>query len=281
MTPDTILRWYRELIARNYDGAARRGRGRPKTALVIQGLVVRIARENPSWGYTRIRGALRNLRHEIGRNTIKRILFEHGLEPAPSRGKGMAWETFIKAHLGVIAAADLFTVEVLTLTGLFRYFVLFVIDIQTRRVEIAGIVRQPYGAWMNRIARNLTDPVDGFLQGTRYLLTADFVEILGVAGVKCVKLPARSPDLSAYAERFALSIKSECLDKLVPLGERHLRLAISEYVAHYHLERNHQGLNNQLITTPALSGMPADDHAPVVRHERLGGRLSFYHRRAA
>ena len=125
MTPDTILRWYRELIADKYDGTARRGSGRPRTASSVRELVVSFAAENPSWGYTRIRGAVRNLGHVLGRNTIKRSLLEHGLEPAPARGKRMPWKTFLKAHLGAIAAADFFTVEVLTLAGLVRYFVLF------------------------------------------------------------------------------------------------------------------------------------------------------------
>jgi hypothetical protein len=120
VTPDTILRWYRELIAKKYDGTApRKGSGRGTTALP-QRLVVRFATENPGWGYTRIRGALRNLGHELGRNTIKRILADHGLEPAPKRGKTMRWKTFLKAHFGVIAATDFFAVEVLTLGGLVR-----------------------------------------------------------------------------------------------------------------------------------------------------------------
>jgi putative transposase len=155
-----------------------------------------------------------------------------------------------------IAAADFFSVEVLTLTGLVRYLVLFVIDLQTRRVQIGGVVRQAYGAWMVQVARNLTDGVDGFLIGKRYLIhdrdplfTDEFRGVLAAAGVKCLRLPARSSDLNSIAERFVLSIKSECLSKLVPLGESHLRRAVSEYVAHYHLERNHQGLDNRLITT--------------------------------
>ena len=118
MTPATILRWYRELVARKYDGSARRGVGRPASAASVQQLVVRFASENPSWGYTRIRGALANLGHEIGRNTIKRILKDHGLGPAPSRRARMSWKTFLKAHLGVLAATDFFSVEVLTFTGL-------------------------------------------------------------------------------------------------------------------------------------------------------------------
>jgi len=285
VTPETILRWYRELIAKKYDGSSRRGTGRPGTRHTVQELVIKFASENPGWGYTRIRGALRNLGHALGRNTIKRILVEHGLDPAPTRGKRMPWKTFLKAHLGVIAATDFFAVEVLTLTGLVRYFVLFVIDLETRRVQIAGIVRHPHGLWMEQVARNLTDHVDGCLKGMRYLIhdrdplfTDEFRHILRSAGVKSLKLPAQSPDLNAYAERFVLSIRSECLNKLVPLGERHLRLAVIEFVEHYHLERNHQGLENQLIMKAAR---PANDSSPVVRRERLGGLLNFYHRRAA
>jgi putative transposase len=117
LTPDTILRWYRQLIAAKYDGTAERGAGRPRTAVPVQDLVVKFATENPGWGYTRLRGALGNLGHVIDRNTIKRILNEHGLQPAPERRKRMPWKTFIKAHLGAIAAMDFFTVEVLTLAG--------------------------------------------------------------------------------------------------------------------------------------------------------------------
>jgi transposase InsO family protein len=289
VTPDTILRWYRELIAKKYNGVSRRGRGRPGTAASLQRLVVQFATENPGWGYTRLRAALRNVGHELGRNTIKRIVLGHGLDPAPKRGKTMPWKTFVKAHLGVIAATDFFTVEVLTLTGLVRYVVLFVIDLESRRVQIAGLVRQPHGAWMKQVARNLTDDVDGFLKGKRYLIhdrdplfTRDFRDLLRVANVEWLKLPAHSPNLNAFAERFVLSIRSECLNKLVPLGERHLRLAVSEFVEHYHIERNHQGLDNRLITTPAS---PANDNVgiagPIERRERLGGLLNFYFRRAA
>jgi len=285
VTPDTILRWYRELIAKKYDGTARRKTARPANSRDVRQLVVRFAKHNPGWGYTRIRGALHNLGHSLGRNTIKRILKEHGLDPAPSRGRQLPWKTFLKAHLGVTAATDFFTVEVLTLTGLVRYLVLFVIDLETRRVQIAGIVPQPDGRWMKQIARNLTDSVDGFLKGKRYLIhdrdplfTDEFRGVLEDAGVTCLRLPARSPNLNAYAERFVLSIKSECLSKLVPLGERHLRLAVTEFVEHYHLERNHQGRDNRLLTKPAT---PANDNSPVLRRERLGGLLNFYFRRAS
>ncbi len=258
VTPDTLLRWYRQLIARKYDGSKTRRPGRPKTAAHIEGLIIRMARDNPRWGYTRIRGALHNLGHEIGRNTIKRILLENGFDPAHFRGKGMSWKTFLKAHWGAIAATDFFSVEVLTRTGLVRYFVLFVIDLETRRIQIAGIVPQPNGTWMSQIARNLTDAEDGFLNGTRYLIhdrdplfTRAFRELLKLYGVEPVKLPARSPNLNAYAERFVRSIKSECLAQIIPLGERHLCQAVKEYSEHYHIARNHQGLDNELIEEPS------------------------------
>jgi putative transposase len=191
VTPDTILRWYRRLIARKYDGSKRRGPGRPRTAEAIAELVVRMATECPTWGYTRIRDALHNLGHEIGRNTVKRILLEHGIEPAPERSKRMPWKTFLKAHWDVLAAADFFTVEVLTLGGLVRYSVFFVMELKTRRVQIAGLSCQPCEAWMKQIARNLTDAVDGFLTGKRYIIldrdplyTAAFRRMLKGSGVK-------------------------------------------------------------------------------------------------
>jgi putative transposase len=221
--------------------------------------------------------------HEIGRNTIKRVLLEHGFDPV--RKRGMSWETFLKAHWGAIAATDFFSVEVITRSGLIRYFVLFVIDLKTRRVEIAGIIQQPEREWMKQIARNLTDCEAGFLNGSRHLIhdrdplfTRSFCEILNSSNVETVKLPARSPNLNAYAERFVRSIKSEYLAQIIPLGEQHLRHAVKEYTEHYHVERNHQGLDNRLIDEQ--QGV-VDMNSAVARHERLGGVLSYYERRAA
>jgi len=145
VTPDTILRWYRRLIAKKYDGSAFRSRGLPTTPKQIPELVVRMAEENPRWGYTRIRDALANLGHEIARNTVKRILQDHGIEPAPERGRRTPWKTFLQACWEGMAAADLFTVEALTLAGLRRYLVLFVLELKTRRVKTSGIHHQPYG----------------------------------------------------------------------------------------------------------------------------------------
>ena len=208
VTPDTILRWYRRLIARKDDGNARRRRGRPITPREVADLVVRMAVANPRGGYTRIRGALANLGPDIARNTVKRILHDHGIEPAPEWVRRTPWKAFLQAHWDGLAAGDLFTVEVLTLAGLKRYLVFFVIERETRRVTIAGIHPQPGGAWMEQQARNLTDPVDGCLRRARPLIhdrdplyTRVFGEILESAGVQPIRLPPKSPNLNAYAER--------------------------------------------------------------------------------
>ena len=244
-----------------------------------------MARDNPRWGYTRIVGAMKNLGHEIGRNTVKRMLAEAGISPAPERRRGMSWKSFLRAHWEAIAAADFFTVEVLTLHGLRRYLVFFVIELKTRRVEIAGIVHQPDGEWMMQVGRNLLDAAEGFLLRKRYLIldrdplyTAAFRRLLRDANVKPLRLPARSPNLNAYAERFVRSIRGDCLNHVVLLGEQHLRTVVREYVAHYHTERNHQGLGNALV---ALLPAVAIAKGAVQRRRRLGGLLSYYHREAA
>jgi transposase InsO family protein len=196
----------------------------------------------------------------------------------------MSWETFLRAHWGAIAATDFFSVEVITRFGLVRDFVLFVIDLETRRVEIAEILPRPDGVWMSQVARNLTDCEDGFLNGTHYLIhdrdplfTASFREVLKSSGVETVKLPTRSANLNAYAERFVRSIKSECLAQIIPLGERHLRHAVKEYTEHYHVERNHQGIGNRLVDDQRAV---LDSSGRIERRERLGGLLNYYCRAA-
>jgi transposase InsO family protein len=283
VTPDTIIRWHRELIARKYDGSKQRKSGRPRVMQAIRDRCVMMATENPSWGYSRIEGALANLGHRVGRSTIRRILKEHGLEPAPQRH--MPWSVFLRAHWEAIAATDFFTVEAWTLRGLVRFHVFFVIDLSTRRVEIVGITDQPNGAWVTRVTRSLVDGIDCFLLKHRYLIhdrdplfTGQFQSLLRSVGVEPVKLPPRSPNLNAYAERFVRSIKEECLSKIIPIGERHLRLAVEEFAEHYHLERNHQGLGNRLI-----EGEAEAETEPVMQiesRERLGGILRSYHRAA-
>jgi putative transposase len=284
VTPDAILRWYRLLIANKYAGSQKRGPGRPRTNPDRAALIVRMAQENPTWGYTRIRGGLQHLGYCIARNTIKAILKNHGIEPAPDRRTKTSWKTFLAAHWDGLAATDFFTVEVLTLRGLVRYVVFFVMKLKTRTGEIAGITRQPDESWMTQIARNLTDPHDGFLRDVHHLIldrdplyTAAFQGLLRDSGVTLVRLPARSPNLNAFAERFVESIRAECLARIVPLGEGHLRAAVRAFIDHYHAERPHQGLGNTLIATKTRDV----GHGPVRCCERLGGVLKFYDRTAA
>ena len=247
--------------------------------------VVRMAVENPQWGYTRIRGALSNLGHEIARTPVKRTRHDHGIDSAPERSRRMPGKTVLQAHGEGRTACDRFTVEGLTLAGLPRDLVCFVIALPSRRVPLAGIPPPPYGAWMEQMARNLTDPVDGCLRRARSLMhdrdpldTRVFGEILEGGGVQSIRLPPKSPNLNADAERFVRSMQEEWLSRVVPLGEGHLRLLVGEYVEHDHRERNHQGLDNQLLQRPPP---PVSLAADVQRRERLGGLLNFYHREAA
>ncbi len=285
VTPETLLVWHRKLIAQKYDGTTHRSPGRPRIAGAIEALVVRMAEENRDWGYRRIEGALSNLGHEVARSTVAQILERHGLEPAPERSRKTTWKEFLSRHWDLIVATDFFTVEVWTRRGLRRFLVLFFMDLSTRKVEIAGIAQAVNGLCMSQIARNLTDAEQGILTGKRYLIhdrdplyTAEFLTLIAQAGVESVKLPPRSPNLNAYAERFVRSIKESCLDRIIFFGEESLRTAIQNFVAHYHSERNHQGLANQLIS-PEPGHL--DNAAEVQRRQRLGGMLNYYYRAAA
>jgi transposase InsO family protein len=244
-----------------------------------------MAEENRDWGYRRIQGALSNLGHKIARSTIADILERHGIEPAPERNRKTTWKEFLSRHWELIIAADFFTVEVWTRRGLQRFTVLFFIELSTRKVELGGIALAANGLWMSQIGRNLTDAVDGILVGKRYLIhdrdplfTAEFLNMLGDSGVKSVKLPPRSPNLNAYAERFVRSIKESCLERLILFGEGSLWKAVHEFLAHYHRERNHQGLRNRLITPDTRL---AASSGPIRRRERLGGMLNYYYHDAA
>jgi putative transposase len=164
VTPDTLLRWHRQLIAEKYDGTQAKKRvGRPSVMLEIRRLVVRMAEDNSTWGYTRIKGALMNVEHEVGRTTIARILKEEGIDPVPDRT--MKWSAFLHAHWEVIVATDFFTVEVWIKRSLVRFHVLFIIELASRRVEVLGIIPGPDGVWMEQMARNATDGFSGFLLG--------------------------------------------------------------------------------------------------------------------
>jgi putative transposase len=285
VTPDTIMRWHRELVAKKWDFSHLRKRiGRPRTKQEKVELILRMAEENPSWGYDRIQGALKNLGVVLSDTTVGNILREHGIEPAPERRKKTTWKTFLKAHWDVLAAADFTSVEVWTSGGLVTFYVLVVMKLSTRRIEIAGVTTNPDGAWVQQMGRNLTDYDDGFLKDTKYLLLDRDTKFCPLRGVhestetEVVLLPPRSPNLNSQIERYMRSMKSECLDKVIFFGEKSLRRALDEFTEHYHEERNHQGLGNNLIHPGDEVGQTNGD---TQCRDRLGGMLRRYHRDAA
>lgn len=240
-----------------------------------------MATDNAGWGYCRIRGELKKLDHRVARSTIAKTLKDHGIPPSTERPT--SWRTFLKSHADVIAATDFFTTEVWTARGLVTHYVLFVIEHATRAVQIAGITTNPDGEFMAQIARNLTDPAEGFVRSKRFLIvdldskfTAQFCAILEDAGVRIVRTAFQAPNMNAFAERWVLSVKTECLDRMILFGEASLRRGLREYGAHFHAERPHQGLDNELI-----DGQPATGNGDLVATERLGGLLRHYHRAAA
>jgi len=278
-TPDTLLRWHRQLIARKWTYARRPGRH--VVLAEIRQLVLQMAEENPTWGYTRIQGALQNVGHRVGRSTIRRILKAAGLPPVPERPT--RWQSFLEAHWGAVAGADFFTTEVWTWQGLVTYYTVFVIDLASRRVQVLGSTPHPEALFMQQVVRTLT--MDDAATGrTPQVLICDRDQKwsgevrrgLQDAGIRVVRIPERAPNANAHAERFVRSIKYECLDRIIPIGEPHFRRAVAEFVTHYHDERNHQGLDNHLI-----AGLPVIDRTRRVRrHRRLGGLLNYYERAA-
>jgi transposase InsO family protein len=280
VTPDTILRWHRELVARKWTYGG--GRGRPRGLRArIRALVVRMATENPTWGYTRIQGALKNVGHQVGRSTIARILKEAGIPP--SRERPMTWRTFMRAHWAALLAADFFTTEVWTHRGLLTYYTAFVIELHSRRVHVLGNTTHPDGAFVVQALRGLAGDSDVLRVGRFLICDRDpkwsraVEELLRTVGVRMVRTPASAPNCNAHAERFIRSIKRECLDRVVPLGERHFRQLVREFVDHYHAERNHQGIGNELIERPTVPRTGG----PVRRRQRIGGVLNYYYRSAA
>jgi transposase InsO family protein len=279
VTPDTILRWHRQLVVRKWTYANKRA-GRQGVLVEIRRLVVRMAEENPTWGYTRIQGALRNVGHRVGRSTIVRMLKAQGLAPVPARPT--SWQTLFLAHWGAVAGADFLATEVWTWRGLVTYYTVFAIDLASRRVQIVGSTPHPDGMFMRQVSRTLTS-TDGLLSAHRVLIcdrdrkwSSDVRQLLRDAGVHVVQTPFQGPNANAYAERFVRSIKHECLNRMVPLGERHFRRALTEFIAHYHRERNHQGLENRLIEGDA----PRRRAGRIGRRQRLGGLLNYYERAA-
>ena len=283
VTPDTILAWYRKLVVvsgttlNGESPAGLEGKRRPPTSSFAWPERIR---HGATRGF-KVRSLTWATSSLAGRSPTSSR--EHGIEPTFERAKRTPWRVFLRAHWDVLAAADFFTIEVARPTGLVTYYVLFVMELKTRRVHVAGLFPTPDSRFMLQTGRGLTDAFDGFLLGKRFLIldrdakyTDDFRELLVGAGVRVVRLPVRSPKLNAYAERFVLSIKSECLDRMIFFTEASLRRAVRAFVDHYHRERCHQGLDNQLIEPVA-----GDADGKVRCRERLGGLLRYYYRQAA
>ena len=284
-TPDTIMRWYQKLIAEKYDGSQNRTyAGRPQILQEVVDLVIRFKQENPRWGYKKIRDQIVYLGYKISKSSVKNILIENGYDPEPDLTVRSTWHEFIKSHWEVLAACDFFTIELLVSRKLIRCTIFFVMELATRKVFFAPIKLQPDGAYMKQVAKLLTELEEGFLYGKRYIIhdrdplytTAGFHEILKSSGIEPVKLPARSPDLNCYAERFVKSVKSECLDHLILSSVEQLEYVLEQYSEYYHHERIHQSLDRM------IEPKHRPDHtAEIVCIERLGGLLKSYHRLAA
>ncbi len=226
-----------------------------------------------------------NLGHEVSDQTVGNILKKNGIPPAPNRTQETTWSKFIKNHQDVIAACDFFTTAVITPAGLITYYALFFIHIGSRKVHIAGITPHPNENWMKQIARNVTMTDWGFLEDCRYLIhdrdtkfCKSFRSIIASMGIKPIRLPPRSPKMNSYAERFVRSVKGECLQKMIFFREESLSKALSEYLSHYHHERNHQGKDNLLLfPDPKL----ISNKGKIKRRDRLHGLLKYYFRTAA
>ena len=293
--PETILAWQRRLDKRKWDYSSRkkRGPGRPKTPADIESLVCRLAREN-TWGYLRIQGELLKLDIDLSKGCIADILRRNNLPPSPER-KGLTWREFLARHADVMLCADLFTKEVWAFCGLQTAYVLFVMHMATRRIVLAEATFCPHGRWMGQMARNTLMECEALgieprvvLHDRDALFIHDFDETLRSAAVEVVKTPYRAPNANAYAERWALSVKRECLDHLILFGLESLRRAVSTYRHFHNAHRPHQGIGQRIPTKSSRelvlsiranvdSGKPSE----VVCASFLGGLLKSYSRKAA
>jgi hypothetical protein len=275
--PETLLRWHRELVRRKWT-YKRRGRpGRPPIDSEVRALIVRLGRENPRWGYQRIRGELLKLDLRVSATTVRTVLLRRGLDPAPRR-TGPSWSEFLRAQAAGIVACDFFTVETLRLQTL---YVLFFIELSTRRVHLLGATDRPDSAWVTQQARNLA--IEERLTGIRFLLhdrdtkfSGPFDCVFQTEGLRVVRTPIRAPRANAFAERFVRTIRSECLDHVLIYGRGHLERVLSVYVRHYTEQRPHRGLD---LATPGGGYSSPIRQAQRKRFERsdvLGGLIHEY-----
>jgi putative transposase len=284
VTPSTLLRWHRELIARRWT-YPRTGRDPRGLDGEVVALVVRLARENPRWGYLRIVGECRNLGVCVSATSVRRILRRHRIGPAPRPG-GPTWTQFLRTQASGLLATDFFTVETV---GLTRLYVLFVVEVQRRAVHLLGITAHPTGAWVTQQARNLVMDLDERGQRFRYLIrdrdakfTAAFDAVLASAGIEVVKIPPRAPRANAYAERWVRTVRSECLDWTLVWNERQLCRVLAEYLRHYNTVRPHRSLDlRPPRPAPGLRLVePCPVESSVHRVDVLGGLIHEYRRAA-
>jgi len=278
VTPATLLRWHQELVRRKWTYPHRKP-GRPPTGQAVRELVLRLARENPRWGYPRIAGELIKLGFCLSPSTVRRLLASAGLDPAPRRG-GTSWRSFLRQQGASMLACDLLTVETVALR---RLYVLFFIELGSRRVHVAGCTTNPTGAWVVQQARNLS--FTGLFERMRFLIhdrdskfTASFDEVFRSEGVRVVHTPVRAPKANAYAERFVRTVRTECLDFLLILGRRHLERVLHIYIQHYNSEHPHRGLALQPPEAARLKSLSGGD---VKRRDRLGGLVHECYKAAA
>jgi transposase InsO family protein len=283
VTPSTLLRWHRELIARRWT-YPHTGRDRRGLDEQVVALVVRLARENPRWGYLRIVGECRNLGVPVSATSVRRILRRHRIGPAPRRD-GPTWSQFLRTQARGLLATDFFTVETV---GLTRLYVLFVVEVQRQAVHLAGITAHPTGAWVAQQARNLLMDLDEHAYRLRYLIrdrdakfTAPFDAVFGAAGINVVKIPPRAPRANAYAERWVRTVRAECLDWTLVWTKRQLHRVLTEYLRHYNSVRPHRSLDLQAPRPTRLTLVePGTVEAPVQRVDVLGGLIHEYRRAA-